>query len=137
MRYIVLIALLILTSCNREVTPVLKSVHPYLKPYYTEFMELTGHVNTSEVIMVEFSKLMPKGVLGIALGMNADTTVLVKINTIHWNELSENQKWWLVMHELSHDILNWEHGDNILMDTPMPMHVSDLMIAIARQKLRQ
>jgi hypothetical protein len=137
MRYIVLIALLILTSCNREVTPVLKSVHPYLKPYYTEFMELTGHVNTSEVIMVEFSKLMPKGVLGIALGMNADTTVLVKINTIHWNELSENQKWWLVMHELAHDILNWEHGKNRLMYTPMPWFVSDLMIAEAKRDLKQ
>ena len=137
MRYITLLALLLLTSCNREVTPVLESVHPYLRTYYTEFMELTGHVNKSEVIMVEFSKLMPNGVLGIALGMNADTTVLVKINTTHWNELSENQKWWLVMHELAHDILNWEHGSNILMDTPMPMQVSDLMIAIAKQKLSE
>lgn len=137
MRYIILLALLILTSCNREVTPVLKSVHPYLRPYYTEFMELTGHVNKSEVILVEFSKLMPDGVLGIAIGMDADSVVLVKINANHWNELSENQKWWLVMHELAHDILNWQHGRNILMDTPMPIYVSDLMIEIARQKLSE
>ena len=137
MRYIVLLAVMMLTSCNREVTPTFNSVHPYLKEYYIEFMELTGHVNKSEVIMIEFSKLMPKGVLGIAIGMNADSTVLVKINTMHWNELSDNQKWWLVMHELSHDILNWEHGRNILMDTPMPIHVSDLMIAVARHKLSE
>ena len=81
MRYIVLLALLILTSCSREVTPVLKSVHPYLKPYYTEFMELTGHVNTSEGILIEFSAFLPKYVLGMAIGMNADSTVLVKIST--------------------------------------------------------
>ena len=137
MRYITLLSLLLLTSCNREVTPVFKSVHPYLTPYYIEFMELTGQVNNSEVIVLEFSKLMPDGVLGIALGMNADNTVLVKINATHWNELSENQKWWLVMHELAHDILTWEHGENILMDTPMPMQVSDLMIAIAIQKLSE
>ena len=137
MRCVTLLALLILTSCNREVTPTFNSVHPYLKPYYAEFIELTGHVNKSEVIVVEFSKLMPKGVLGIAIGMNSDSTVLVKINTMHWNELSDNQKWWLVMHELSHDILNWEHGHNILMDTPMPWFVSDLMIAIAKNKLSE
>lgn len=137
MRYITLLALLLLTSCNREVTPVFNSVHPYLEPYYNEFLELTGHVNKSEVVMVEFSRLLPDGVLGVAIGMNADSTVLVKINTNHWNELSKNQKWWLMMHELSHDILNWEHGDNILMETPMPMYVSDLMISIARQKLSE
>jgi len=137
MRYITLLALFILTSCDREVVPTFNSAHPYLKEYYSEFIELTGHVNKSEVIMIEFSRLMPKGVLGIAIGMNADSTVLVKINTMHWNELSDNQKWWLVMHELAHDILNWEHGRNILMDTPMPIYVSDLMIAVARQKLSE
>lgn len=136
MRHLILLALL-LTSCSREVTPVLGSVHPYLQPYYVEFIELTGHVNKSEVILVEFSKLMPDGVLGIAIGMDADSVVLVKINANHWNELSENQKWWLVMHELAHDILNWQHGRNILMDTPMPIYVSDLMIEIARQKLSE
>lgn len=136
MRHLILLALL-LTSCNREVTPVLGSVHPYLQHYYIEFIELTGHVNKSEVILIEFSKLMPNGVLGIAMGMDADSVVLVKINANHWNELSENQKWWLVMHELAHDILNWQHGRNTLMDTPMPIYVSDLMIEIARQKLSE
>ena len=137
MRYIVLLALLILTSYTREVIPVFKAVHPTLQPYYAEFMELTGHVNTSEVILIEFSSFLPKYVLGMAIGMDADSTVLVKISTQYWNELSDNQKWWLVMHELSHDILNWEHGKNILMGTPMPWFVSDLMIAQAKINLRQ
>lgn len=135
MRYITLLALLILTSCSKEVKPVVESVHPYLRPYYSEFKELTGYVNTSEIIVMEFSKLMPNGVLGVAVGMNAEGTILVKINTEYWNELTENQKWYLVMHELGHDILDLEHGDILLMDTPMPRYVSDLMINIAKADL--
>lgn len=137
MRYIALLALLLLTSNPIEVIPVFKAVHPTLQPYYTEFMELTGHVNTSEVVLIEFSSFLPKYVLGIAVGMNADSTVLVKISTEYWNDLSENQKWFLVMHELSHDILNWEHGNNVLMSTPMPWFVSDLMIEEAKRDLKQ
>lgn len=135
MRYITLLALLILTSCTKEVEPVLESVHPYLRPYYNEFKELTGHVNTSEVIVMEFSRLMPQGVLGVAVGMNAEGTILVKINANYWSKLTDNQKWYLVMHELAHDILNLEHGDIILMETPMPRYVSELMINIAKADL--
>ena len=135
MRYIILLALLLLTSYPAEVTPVFKAVHPTLQPYYTEFMELTGHLNTSEVILIEFSSFLPKYVLGMAIGMNAESTVLVKINSDYWNRLSDNQKWWLVMHELAHDILNWEHFDNILMETPMPHFVTDSMIKDAKRDL--
>ena len=137
MRYVILLALLLLTSYPAEVTPVFKAVHPTLQPYYNEFIDITGHVNTSEVILIEFSAFLPSNVLGIAIGMNADSTVLVKISTHNWNNLSKNQKWWLVMHELSHDILNWNHGKNKLMDTPMPWFVSDLMIAEAKRDLKQ
>jgi len=137
MRYLTLLVLFILTSYPREVIPTFKSIHPKLQTYYNEFIQLTGHVNTSEVILVEFSGLMPKNVLGMAIGMDADATVLIKINTKSWSELSGNQQWWLVMHELSHDILNWRHGKNRLMYTPMPWFVSDLMIAEAKRDLRK
>lgn len=135
MRYILLIALL-LASCTKEVKPSINSIHPYLEPYYNEFIELTGHVNKSEVVILEFSKLMPYRVLGIAIGMDVDSAIIIKINADYWNKLNANEKWFLLMHELAHDILNAEHGDFELMETPMPFHISDDMIERAKEDLK-
>lgn len=137
----VLASIALLATCNNsrelvKVEPVIESVHPYLKPYYEEFLELTGYVNKEEVIVMEFSKLMSYGVLGVAIGMDVDNVIYIKINANHWKELSENQRYVLLMHELAHDALNWKHDYNILMETPMPIFISSEYVDKCKKALR-
>lgn len=137
----VLASIFLLATCNNsrelvKVEPVIESVHPYLKPYYEEFLELTGYANKEEIIVMEFSKLMPYGVLGIAIGMDVDNVIYIKINADHWHELSENQRYVLLMHELAHDALNWEHESNILMETPMSRFIGSEYVDKCKKTLR-
>ena len=88
-----------------------------------------------DLVLIDFSMSLPDNVLGMALGMNVDNVTVVLINGNKWFELSDNQKKLLVFHELSHDIFNLYHFSTPVMDTPMPLFVSDQHLDLSIQSL--
>ena len=97
-------------------------IDPRLRPYYIEVaqrLNLEGiNPNRQKGISITIGSL-PKGVLGIAMGMFIDEVVNVIISTDYWFKLSESQKRALIWHELAHDMFNVEHGSVEIMSTSM------------------
>ena len=78
-----------------------------------------------DLVLVDFSLSLPSNVLGVAFGMEIDNVTVVSINAYKWFQLTPNQQKLLLFHELSHDIFNLYHFSTPIMNTPMPMHVTD------------
>lgn len=49
--------------------------------------------------------------LAISYGINNDKNILIKVNPITWNKASNQKKWYIIYHELGHDVLNFQHGE--------------------------
>ncbi len=64
---------------------------------------LNGKVN------VVFESL-PGEVLGLSYGINNDSKIELKIDPNKWEIASTPKKWYLLYHELGHDVLNLNHG---------------------------
>jgi hypothetical protein len=72
-------------------------------------------------IKIEFSKL-EEGLLGLSKGIYNDSIVYVLIDKDNWSKSSPPHRWYVLYHELGHDILNFEHGKGGRMMNP----ISDL-----------
>ena len=49
--------------------------------------------------------------IAISYGMNKDDEVIIRIDPEKWANASAPTKWYILYHELGHDILNLEHGE--------------------------
>ncbi len=49
--------------------------------------------------------------LGISYGMNNDNLINLKIDPVKWSIASTPKRWYLIYHELGHDVLNLNHGN--------------------------
>jgi len=49
--------------------------------------------------------------LGVSYGKERDDIVFIKIDPKRWSEASLTKKWYLIYHELGHDVLNLNHGE--------------------------
>jgi len=50
-------------------------------------------------------------IIAIAEGMNIDGMIIIKVDPIRWKNASPSKKWYIIYHELGHDVLNLEHGE--------------------------
>ena len=50
-------------------------------------------------------------VIALAYGMNDDSNIKIKVDPIKWRNSSKQKKWYILYHELGHDVLNLEHGN--------------------------
>ncbi|MDB2495459.1 hypothetical protein N9X07_04660, partial [Flavobacteriaceae bacterium] len=50
-------------------------------------------------------------VIALSYGMNNDSKIIIKVDPKKWAEASLEKKWYILYHELGHDILNLEHGE--------------------------
>ena len=64
----------------------------------------------NDVIDVEFVEL-GNGLLGLAFGKDDDSRIELRISPSAWSQASEPTRWYLVYHELGHDVLNLRHGE--------------------------
>lgn len=90
-----------------------------LKPYVQEYFDLLDANDIkydTPTILIRVAQPF-KGIdyLGIALGMNDDTLVYIKISP-RFFDLDRNTRRWVMFHELSHDIFNLKHGSIELMN---------------------
>jgi len=84
-----------------------------LKSMITLFLEdcklngisIPDNINISSTFEVLESKT-----LGVSLGMNNDD-IVIKIDPKNWSKSSITKRWYLMYHELGHDVLNLEHGE--------------------------
>tara|TARA_B100000900_G_scaffold368301_1_gene345426 strand:- start:321 stop:1292 length:972 start_codon:yes stop_codon:yes gene_type:complete len=54
---------------------------------------------------------LSQGLVALAYGMNNDNEILIKVDPIQWESSSPSKKWYVLYHELGHDILNLDHGE--------------------------
>jgi hypothetical protein len=48
--------------------------------------------------------------LALSYGFGDDTAIIIKVDPVKWNNASIVKKWYVIYHELGHDVLNLEHG---------------------------
>ena len=49
--------------------------------------------------------------LGLSYGINNDTKIELKVDPAKWETSSIPKRWYLIYHELGHDVLNLKHGN--------------------------
>lgn len=49
--------------------------------------------------------------IALSYGMNNDSKIIIKVDPEKWAGASETKRWYILYHELGHDILNLEHGE--------------------------
>lgn len=93
-----------------------------LKRYLEEFKEKnTGKYNLTKIINLSNSldrmvvkstfEPMENSKLAVSYGMNDDKNIVIKVNPVTWSIASNQKKWYIIYHELGHDILNLNHGE--------------------------
>jgi len=61
-------------------------------------------------IIIEFIEL-GGNVIGVSTERNNDSVINLKIDPENWSKSSLQKKWYLLYHELGHDVLNLGHGE--------------------------
>ena len=49
--------------------------------------------------------------LGLSYGFNNDNIIVLRIDPLKWKSSSTPKRWYLIYHELGHDVLNLNHGN--------------------------
>jgi hypothetical protein len=85
-----------------------------LKSMITIFLEdckLNG-ISIPDIINISSTfEVLESKTLGISLGMDNDDIVVIKIDPESWSKSSITKRWYLIYHELGHDVLNLKHGE--------------------------
>lgn len=125
---------------NNQYKPETIVVNKYLSPYVNEYVSILRNNDIkipwgNDIVFIDMNGGLPRGILGVAWGMNIDNITLISINASSWRFLSDSQKKYLVFHELTHDIFNLKHFDTQLMNTPMPTYLNEFMVDVAMKQL--
>ena len=54
---------------------------------------------------------LEEGVIALAFGMNNDDQIIIRVDPTNWQKSDLIKKWYVIYHELGHDVLNLEHGE--------------------------
>ena len=49
--------------------------------------------------------------IALSYGMDNDSKIIIKVDPEKWANASEVKRWYILYHELGHDILNLKHGE--------------------------
>lgn len=84
----------------------------YLEKFYRDMNFYGVYPQKPKKTIIKFSKLDElKGtthIHGLSLGYNNDELIEIYINPSTWKKFNKPLKYWLMYHELSHDVLNLE-----------------------------
>lgn len=67
-------------------------------------------VPSIETLSATFEPL-EDGVIALAFGMNNDDQIIIRVDPTNWQKSDLIKKWYVIYHELGHDVLNLEHGE--------------------------
>ncbi len=65
-------------------------------------------IGKNEVIVS--MKSLSDNLIGLSFGMNDDAKIEMVVDPQRWAEASPPKRWYILYHELGHDVLNLEHG---------------------------
>ena len=54
---------------------------------------------------------LPEGTVALASGFNNDNQITIKVDPVKWQNASPSKQWYVLYHELGHDVLNLDHGE--------------------------
>tara|TARA_X000000950_G_C13840218_1_gene629893 strand:+ start:402 stop:1559 length:1158 start_codon:yes stop_codon:yes gene_type:complete len=63
-----------------------------------------------ETLSATFEPL-DEGVIALAYGMNDDDKIIIRVDPSAWQNSGLIKKWYVLYHELGHDVLNLDHGE--------------------------
>lgn len=72
--------------------------------------KLNGIKIPTDIDISSTFEILEKNTLGVSLGKNTNN-IIIKIDPEKWSKSSVVKKWYLIYHELGHDVLNLEHGE--------------------------
>ena len=138
---LLIIGLLFINCTNKaqEVEPIYTiEVSVALQPYVFEYMAMLDkyeiEYKKQSFIVVFDSDIMRTPLVGQAKGMFNDDLVYVKIDPREWGYLTPKQRKHLIFHELSHDIFNVLHTEDIeLMKPSLPSDVKAFAMDIDKE----
>jgi len=61
--------------------------------------------------ILTISKRLEDNIIAVALASNDDNKVVIAIDPESWQKASQPKRWYIIYHELGHDILNLDHGE--------------------------
>jgi len=95
-----------------------KELKPYVFEYLNVLEDFNIDFNKQSFIVVFDADIIETDLAGQAKGMHNNNLVYVKVNPKMFNELTHKQKRHLIFHELSHDLFNTRHAENIVLMRP-------------------
>ena len=63
-----------------------------------------------ETLSTRFEPL-DDGVIALSYAMGDDSKIVIKVDPKKWQNSSKQKKWYIMYHELGHDVLNLNHGE--------------------------
>jgi len=113
---------------------VSRALQPYVFEYLATLDKYEIEYKKQSFIVVFDSDIMRTPLVGQAQGMFNDNLVYVKINPRDWGYLTPKQRKHLIFHELSHDIFNVLHTEEIeLMKPSLPSDVKAFAMDIDKE----
>ena len=87
----------------------------YLDQFYKDLKYYNYTAKQPDNIIIKFAELnkIPetRSLAGISLGCNKDYCIEIYIDPAVWLIANDAQRYWIMYHELAHDILNLDHVD--------------------------
>ena len=89
----------------------------YIEKFYRDCEFYGLFPRRPDTIIIRFSKLdqlvKTTHIHGLSLGYNEDSKIEIYINPSSWNRFSKSSRYFLMYHELAHDVLNLDDLDNL------------------------
>ena len=63
----------------------------------------------NQKISSSFSEI-DKSTLAFSSGLGNDSEIIIVVDPVNWNTAAKTKKWYIMYHELGHDVFNFEHG---------------------------
>ena len=97
----------------------------YIDKFYRDLEYYGIFPKKPQIIIIKFSRLdqldNTSHIHGLSLGRNDDNRIEIYINQSSWNQFTKPMRYFLMYHELAHDVLNIDDLDN------NPKNLSKLM----------
>ena len=72
--------------------------------------KLNGISISNKINISSTFEVLESRTLGVSLGRN-NPDIIIKIDPESWSKSSIIKRWYLIYHELGHDVLNLKHGE--------------------------
>ena len=99
-----------LSICGKDIDKVnLYDLREMVKIFICDCEE-NGIIFKENEVMIT-SEILDSGTVAISKGMYNDNQIQIQVDAQQWKDATPSKKWYILYHELGHDLLNLEHGN--------------------------